>query len=1171
MQSAAIGQSHLGETSLGKFDLREFCEATVVFKQGASVPQVLARCHQEACSLTVMIDRQGQPLGLLSLHQLLHYCDPWSKSDKTSTTKSNATKSNAAKTGSTPKLDHPPSSARPPIIKRAWLTDLPRFPTELPWQEGIAQLLTVPDFRYWAWLDPQGQWQGLIDRTQVLRWWKRSPLNPLNQSRNPAMEQGGLQEAWGGMGGAGEWNRDQGWLLDQVPMPILIYDSQGQVLYQNAIWQQLGLDSEPILSGHVLLHEFPNLNLRYPVAAPAIAPKTIAPKKSESPPATTQRKSTSPGDPIWQFFQCPLSLDTGSQGGVAHRQVSPSASLSNMQVASASPIAPSGSWLVIAQDLGERQRLEQELVAKNADLLQLNRLKDEFLACISHELRSPLTSVLGLSSLLQDPALGALNERQARYAQLIYRSGKHLMGIVNDILDLTRIETGQLELTWATVTIAEVCQSAFEQAQQVRWMEEKPNPETGSDRSGPTFSLEIEPALQTLIADGTRLKQMLVNLLSNALKFTDVKGRVGLQVAHWEGWIAFTVWDTGIGIPADKQHLIFQKFQQLENPMTRQFEGTGLGLVLTQRLARLHGGDVTFISRENQGSQFTLLLPPEPATLPRRGEEERPQTASRPETPRGGNRMVLVVETSVRNLEDVVDQLTDLDYRAIVARSGTEALEKARKLQPCAILLTPFLPLLSGWDVLTLLKSDAQTGEIPVIVTATQSEQAQAHRHGADGFLGLPISHRALAQTLDRLTQPVPRVIRSIDPETSSARVLLCLHVQDAGSTVQGSDGVSFESLADPQSTDPQSTDPQPCWELSSWLHGQNYRMIESDDLEQAELLARVWQPQVVLLQGYLRDPLPYLKALSRQTYLASLPLITFDVGMTQAANQIPGLAVFPYLALPTLLPTVWTETAPASPVNLRSLPRSPSDAPSASVSPSRSFQSSPTKPMDGADLLQVIDVAISFAGRPYILAIGGELLQAGGHLSVSTDPERSSFERSNAGRSTEAKHPSSQWLQALIQYLQTAGLRGSISTTPTEVQQKLQSHNVHLLVIDWQRSPSEQELRTSFQTLQAMIAMEPDSDAHSGNDSDSDRIMPLDRPTSLPPILLITPKLAGSCHASICPDSASASASLGTGGVCFQEVKDQEFKDLQLRHMFHECSMHQLLAEIHHLLGINA
>jgi signal transduction histidine kinase/CheY-like chemotaxis protein len=698
----------------------------------------------------------------------------------------------------------------------------------------------------------------------------------------------------------------------------------------------------------------------------------------------------------------------------------------------------------------------RELAAKNADLVQLNRLKDDFLACISHELRTPLTAVLGLSTLLKDQALGPLNERQLRYAELIYRSGRHLMVVVNDILDLTRMETGQLELSLEPVNIGTVCLQAYEQAQKMRSGDRvvaavasspvqaavsqslsgpsavgqvghgpaSPPPavlshgsgESAEPPPGPTFSLDLEPGVETLIADPTRLRQVLINLLSNALKFTADTGRLGLRVNRWEGWIAFTVWDTGIGIPPEKQHLIFQKFQQLENPMTRQFEGAGLGLVLAQRLARLHGGDISFTSQEGQGSQFTLLLPPIP---PGRFEarwspppEDRAPTArwSAPEgwsldpnaddsshvaadrapgaapagIPDGGpdgipdgipdgspsglptraapNRLVLVVEAIPRYLEDANDQLTELGYRVVLARSGTEALEKARNLQPCVILLNPDLPTLSGWDVLTLLKADTQTRTIPLLITGAKEDQAQADRLGANDFLDLPLCPPNLAAALDHWSQTPRRA-----PITADRRIILCLSPQGNSVTLD------FNAL----------------------LHGQNYRLIESHDLEQAELLARVWKPQVLLLTGTHPDPVTYLTELSQSVCLSALPLVTLDATTTQAANQIPGLAVFPCLSQ-TLL---------------------------------GGSQSAHT-------LLQVIEVAVGFAGRPCILAV--DLAEA------------------EAGRS--------DWLQALMQYIQAAGMRGMIGHAAPEARQL---PAVNLLLLYWRGSRAE--LMAALQTLKRL------------------------------------------------------------------------------------------------------
>jgi signal transduction histidine kinase/ActR/RegA family two-component response regulator len=672
-------------------------------------------------------------------------------------------------------------------------------------------------------------------------------------------------------------------------------------------------------------------------------------------------------DRVFSFLKIPLlplSLKKGTE----------------RQTLTASPAQPlpSNLHLVIAQDTTEQQQVAQELAAKNADLIHLNRLKDEFLACISHELKTPLTAVLGLSTLLKDQTLGALNERQARYARLIYQSGRQLMTVVNDILDLTRMETGQIELTLEPVHVHEVCDRAYAQARQrpmERDQEEESLPET-------QFTLEIEPGLDLLIADELRLRQMLAHLLSNALKFTDPGGEIGLRVNRWEGWIALTVWDTGIGIPPEKQHLIFQKFQQLEQPLTRRFEGTGLGLVLAQRLARMHGGDISFISKPGEGSQFTLLLPPCPPQVMRNelnvedgldldrltvdGSKVQ-RSKVQPATSESRNSLVLIVETVPQYLESLTQQLRNLGYHAVIARSGTEAIEKARSLQPCAILLNPLLPQLSGWDVLTLLKSDSQTLHIPVLVTATQAEKAQAYDNKADGFLSLPVQEPALLECLTGLS----------DKHKTTKRNLTILYLNPEDIKAHPSSSLSTELT-----------------EALSLQHSElNYRVLEADDLEQAELLARVWHPDVVLLDSAgLAAPLTYMQQYSQHPGLISLPLVTLDRQTTEAANQVSGLCVYPCLALD---------------------------------------ESSKL-----AALLQVIQVAAGMSRKPNILV-----------MNIGEQGRQDTGKPAESKLSTSSTVHSS-WLQALMQYLQTAGFRSLLSCSWTEVYRQLQEQSVDLLLI---------------------------------------------------------------------------------------------------------------------------
>ncbi len=597
-------------------------------------------------------------------------------------------------------------------------------------------------------------------------------------------------------------------LLEPLPLPVMLQTGEGQIISRNLSWcQRIGFLPQLHDDSAVKVAAGQNVPCRQGEFQAYCWTENSLPL-AESPSRGLQEPNRDQGEEVWQFIKLPLNFPSLTK-----------------------PI-----WLILATDITEEKRLCQELAAKNAESVQLNRLKDEFLACISHELKSPLTAVMGLSSLLKEQKLGSLNSRQSKYAKQIYQSGRQLLTLVNDILDLTRLETGQLKLTPTPVTIKKACQRAYEEAKKGKTSVEEHQ-----------FSLEIDPDLEIIVADELRLGQMLVHLLNNALKFTASGGKIGLRVRSWFSWIAFTVWDTGIGIAEESQHLIFQKFQQLENPLTREFNGSGLGLVLTQHLARTHGGDVSFISQVGKGSQFTLLLPPFP----------RQSSPTRPRDP-----LILIIEAVPKYIENLTVHLVDLGYRFVIARTGTEAVEKARQLQPCLILLNPVLPLLSGWDVLTLLKSDSTTKSIPVILMTTGTAQ---RRSEGDGFLALPPQKEALQKLLNHF---------QVQPSAPTRRLTI-LHLYELGGFLRNAEF----ALA-----------------LSNYVSRFNHRVLEVDCLEQAEILARVWQPDVILLGKELTEPLAYLQSLSQLDGLASLPLVTLDASITEMANQVKNLSVFPCL-----------------------------------------------------------------------------------------------------------------------------------------------------------------------------------------------------------------------------------------------------------------------------------
>ncbi len=812
-------------------------------------------------------------------------------------------------------------------------------------------------------------------------------------------------------------------ILEQLPIPLMLQNSEGAVLAQNRAWRsQVGTELElaEIVAKAVKLSQDNEAKKKtareQPVAIATSAPGTPSMRGPRS-----DRLPCQDGAPSL----CPLFVQSNSFSATSDGYFcfcSQQPGQERVWQFAHQPLFDLS--LIMAQDITEKHLVAKELEAKNADLIQLNRLKDEFLACITHELKTPLTAVLGLSNLLKGQALGKLNDRQARYANLIHESGRHLMTVVNDILDLTRMETGQMELTPQPVKIPSVCDRAYQETLELRT---KGN---GGDRHPPEspphpleskFTLEIEPGLEMLVADELRLRQMLVNLLSNALKFTPIGGKIGLKVTRWERWIAFTVWDTGIGIPAEKQHLIFQKFQQLESPLTRQFEGTGLGLVLTQRLARLHGGDVTFISTEKKGSEFTLILPPSPppkSLVNNRETEEnfgqqqlkKQKTITKPEKPEKlpithnqislpnySSRLVLIVEAVPHYIEDLSEKLTALGYQVVIARSGTEALEKVRRLQPRAIFLNPILPVLSGWDVLTLLKTDADTREIPVIITATRGDKERGLLHKANGFLSLPVQQLSLEKTVAESLKPLSCIPHQ------KLTILRIIYRRNQKVTALDNEHKSI-------------------YDLSLLLHPYDCRIVEADEIEEAELLARIWHPDVVLLENLggklLTEEL--LEELNKSQGLTSLPLVTLDARTTQAANKIKELSVFPCLDY---------ENATHSKEKIEN-----------------------DSEFIASALWQVISIAARTNLPPNILVVDvSNIADFTAYSSKSLSEEAARISQNRQENSTAENSDRSSNLgstKALIQYLKIGGFRSLLTRYWSEVLQHLQYQSVDLLLI---------------------------------------------------------------------------------------------------------------------------
>jgi signal transduction histidine kinase/DNA-binding response OmpR family regulator len=392
---------------------------------------------------------------------------------------------------------------------------------------------------------------------------------------------------------------------------------------------------------------------------------------------------------------------------------------------------------------GANRNLEQrvaartlEVEASNIKLEAANRHKTTFLANMSHELRTPLNAILGFSELLRDDKTGRFDtSTQHRFLDQIHTSGQHLLGLINDILDLSKVEAGQMDLHLEQVELAESIQNVLSTVEPLARTKKI------------VLEADSVPGLH-LVADPTKLKQMLLNLVSNAIKFTPKGGRVVIRDREVDSWIEIAVTDTGIGIEAADLDRLFTEFYQLDAGHGRQQEGTGLGLALTKRYAELHGGEVNVESKPGQGSTFILRLPVDgkkPIEVP---VQEAPRIG-----PSDGDRpLVLVVEDNTDAAEILARHLEAGGFRMSIARTGIAALAMARELKPVAITLDILLPGIDGWEVLTRLKADEQTRDIPVVVISVTDNPGLGRALGALDYFVKPVDRGALLSRLGQYT-----------------------------------------------------------------------------------------------------------------------------------------------------------------------------------------------------------------------------------------------------------------------------------------------------------------------------------------------------------------------------------------------------------------------------------
>jgi CheY-like chemotaxis protein len=416
------------------------------------------------------------------------------------------------------------------------------------------------------------------------------------------------------------------------------------------------------------------------------------------------------------------------------------------------------------------------LEEKAEQLALASKYKSEFLANMSHELRTPLNSLLILARLLAENPEKNLSPRQVEFAQTIYMSGGDLLALINEILDLSKVEAGKMQVEPRTVELDSVREFVVRSFGQV------------AAQKNLGFDVEIAPEVGVAVrTDPQRLQQVLKNLLSNAFKFTE-KGSVALRIMRAEkgtifhrdslrqtpNVVAFVVEDTGIGIPPDKHQIIFEAFQQADGTTSRRYGGTGLGLSISREITRLLGGEVQVESVVGKGSKFTLYLPetyPEaesevsaraivPTEIKRLVEaRERPVEDDR-EQLREGDRVLLIIEDDAKFARIMVDMAREKGFKVVVADRGDTGLALANELRPDAITLDIQLPVMDGWSVLATLKKNPRTRHIPVHVISINERSPRASTLGAFAYLEKPVSKEALESAFSHLQAFLKREMR---------------------------------------------------------------------------------------------------------------------------------------------------------------------------------------------------------------------------------------------------------------------------------------------------------------------------------------------------------------------------------------------------------------------------
>jgi signal transduction histidine kinase/DNA-binding response OmpR family regulator len=380
----------------------------------------------------------------------------------------------------------------------------------------------------------------------------------------------------------------------------------------------------------------------------------------------------------------------------------------------------------------ELTRLTQELAEANRRIQDADKLKSQFLANMSHELRTPMNSIIGFSEILVERLEGRVEQKHLGFLRHIHASGQHLLGIINDILDLSKIEAGKMEIYPEFFSIPPVVESVCHVMR-------------GMAKAQPSFVIDVPPDLPQIETDLAKFKQILFNLLSNAAKFSPPEKPITISARLDDGAVTVSVRDEGIGIDPAHHSMIFEEFRQVDGTARREFGGTGLGLALVKKFVELQGGRVSVESAIGHGSTFSFTLPvrSRAAVVTRVPEVEPRQRSSR----------VLVVEDDPNAYELIASALGSAGFMSIRARHGDEAMRIARESHPAAVTLDLVLPGMDGWEVLKRLKNSDDTRNIPVVIISMVDNRDLGMALGADDYFVKPVDRERLLTRLREITK----------------------------------------------------------------------------------------------------------------------------------------------------------------------------------------------------------------------------------------------------------------------------------------------------------------------------------------------------------------------------------------------------------------------------------